>query len=395
MESFSLKLAYDTSSGSPATSEILMLKRLTLLAAITLLSVSHLSVAGPATPYAIDTVSEGLAFPWSLAWLPNGDMLLTQRGGELLRLRPDGAVKANISGVPAPFVKSQGGLFDVLVDANFATNQRIYLTLAAGPGHANATELYAATLKDNSLADLTLLHRVTPDKDTPVHYGGRLRQLANGDLLLTTGDGFDFREQAQDKFNQLGKTLRLTSNGQPAPGNPFADGTQGDPYVYTFGHRNPQGLAVDSISGAIWLTEHGPQGGDELNAITPANNYGWPAITYGLDYSGAYVSPLTKYPGFTQPVVQWTPSIAASGLAIYQGDKFPKWHGNLFSGALVEKSVRRIYPQGDGWAQEILFQELDERIRDVRVGPDGFLYLLTDSEQGRVLRVRPAVLATK
>lgn len=370
-----------------------MLKRLTLLAAITLLSVSHLSVAGPATPYAIDTVSEDLAFPWSLAWLPNGDMLLTQRGGELLRLGSDGAVKASISGVPTPFVKSQGGLFDVLVDANFATNQRIYLTLAAGPKLANATELYAAILKDNSLADLTLLHRVTPDKDTPVHYGGRLRQLANGDLLLTTGDGFDFREQAQDKFNQLGKTLRLTSSGQPAPGNPFADGTQGDPYVYTFGHRNPQGLAVDAISGAIWLTEHGPQGGDELNVISPANNYGWPAITYGLDYSGAYVSPLNEYPGFTQPVVQWTPSIAASGLAIYQGDKFPQWNGNLFSGALVEKSVRRIYPQGDGWAQEILFQELDERIRDVRVGPDGFLYLLTDSEQGRVLRVRPAVLA--
>lgn len=367
-----------------------MLKRLSMLAATVLISLSQWSLAAPASvPYTIDSVSEGLAFPWCLAWLPNGDMLLTQRGGELLRLSPDGSIKATISGVPTPFVKSQGGLFDVLVDTNFATNQRIYLTLAGGPATANATELYSATLGETSLTDLNLLHRVTPDKDTPVHYGGRLRQLAGGDLLLTTGDGFDYREQAQDKFNQLGKTLRLTSSGEPAPSNPFADGTQGDPYIYTYGHRNPQGLAVDSVSGAIWLTEHGPQGGDELNLITPADNYGWPAITYGLDYSGAYVSPLTEYPGLTQPVVQWTPSIAASGLAIYQGTQFPQWRGNLFSGALVEKSVRRIYPDGDGWGQEILFQELDERIRDVRTGPDGFLYLLTDSEQGRVLRVRP------
>ncbi len=368
-----------------------MLKRLSLFVATALISLSQLSLAAPASaPYTIDTLSEGLAFPWCLAWLPNGEMLLTQRGGELLRLASDGSVKATISGVPSPFVKSQGGLFDVLVDVDFASNQRIYLTLASGPAKANATELYAATLGETELTDINLLHRVTPDKDTPVHYGGRLRQLAGGDLLLTTGDGFDFREQAQDKFNQLGKTLRLTSSGQPAPNNPFADGTQGDPYIYTYGHRNPQGLAVDSVSGAIWLTEHGPQGCDELNLITAADNYGWPAVTYGLDYSGAYVSPLTEYPGLTQPVVQWTPSIAASGLAIYQGDQFPQWRGNLFSGALVEKSVRRIYPEGDGWGQEILFQELDERIRDVRMGPDGYLYLLTDSEQGRVLRVRPA-----
>lgn len=372
-----------------------MLKRLTLLAASALLS-SQLSLAASSNhSYTIDTISEGLAFPWCLAWLPNGDMLLTQRGGELLRLGSDGKVKATIKGVPTPFVRSQGGLFDVLVDANYPENQRIYLTLAAGPEQANATELYAARLQNDVLVDLELLHRITPDKDTPVHYGGRIRQLANGDLLLTTGDGFDYREQAQDKYNQLGKTLRLTSTGKPAPGNPFADGTKGDPYIYTYGHRNPQGLAVDSADGTIWLTEHGPQGGDELNAIAPANNYGWPAVSYGLDYSGAYVSPLTDYPGFSQPAVHWTPSIGASGLAIYRGDQFPQWDGHLFSGALVEKSVRRLYPDGDGWGQEILFQELDERIRDVRTGPDGFLYLLTDSETGRVLRVRPSAPIAK
>lgn len=368
-----------------------MLKRFTLFATAALLSFSHISFAAPASaPYTVETVADSLAFPWCLDWLPNGDMLLTQRGGELLQLDADGKVKASISGIPAAFVKSQGGLFDVLVDANFAANQRIYLSLAAGPALANATELYSATLGQDSLTDVRLLHRVTPNKDTPVHYGGRLRQLANTDLLLTTGDGFDFREQAQDKFNQLGKVLRLTNTGEAAASNPFADGADGDPYVYSYGHRNPQGLAIDETNGKIWLTEHGPQGGDELNAITAADNYGWPAITHGLDYSGAYVSPLTEYPGLTQPVVHWTPSIAASGLAIYQGAAFPQWSGHLFSGALVEKSVRRIYPEGDGWAQEILFQELEERIRDVRVGPDGFLYLLTDSEQGRVLRVRPA-----
>ena len=370
-----------------------MLKRIALLAALLLLGASpwHIAASAAATAsYRIDTVTQDLNFPWCLAWLPNGDMLLTQRSGELLLLAPDGTRKTEITGVPAPFVKSQGGLFDVLVDADFASNQRIYLTLAGGPEKTNATELYSARLQESSLADLALLHRVTPDKDTPVHYGGRLQQLAGGDLLLTTGDGYDYREQAQDTYNQLGKTLRLTRSGEPAPSNPFADGKQGDPFIYSYGHRNPQGLAVDPTTGAIWLTEHGPQGGDELNRMTPKANYGWPAVTFGLDYSGAYVSPLTQYPGFTQPTVHWTPSIGASGLAIYQGDKFPKWQGNLFSGALVEKSVRRIYPQGEGWAQEILFQELDERIRDVRTGPDGYLYLLTDSEQGRILRVRPA-----
>lgn len=207
----------------------------------------------------------------------------------------------------------------------------------------------------------------------------------DGFLLLTTGDGFDFREQAQNLNSHLGKTIRINKDGSPAPGNPFAQA----PKVWTYGHRNPQGLAI-AKDGTVYLNEHGPKGGDEINVVTKANNYGWPAITYGMDYNGAYVSPLTEYEGMQQPVHVWTPSIGPSGLAFYEGDKFPAWTNSLFVGALVDAEVRRLtVSEGEIGSEESLFTELKSRIRDVRIGPDDLLYIVTDGDQGAVIRVHP------
>jgi glucose/arabinose dehydrogenase len=205
--------------------------------------------------------------------------------------------------------------------------------------------------------------------------------LTDGTLLLTTGEGFDYREAAQDVSSGLGKVIRIKDDGSAAYGNPFAE----SPYVYSYGHRNPQGLAV-SRSGRIWLHEHGPRGGDELNRIEAGVNYGWPAITYGLDYNGAIISPYTEWEGMAQPEHYWVPSIAPSGLAIYEGDLFPEWKGDLFVGALVNREVRRLdLVNGEVVAEETLFSELDDRIRDVRSGPDGALYILTTEKIVRVV----------
>lgn len=340
--------------------------------------------------YQIETVAQGLNFPWCVAFLPDGRMLVTERGGELRYIDTDGTVSKPISGTPQAWVRSQGGLFDVLLAADFATSGTIYLSLAAGLPERNATRIVRGQLKNMALVNSEVIFEVSFKKDTPVHYGGRLAWDSTGHLLLTTGDGFNFREEAQDPANQLGKTLRMTASGGVPADHPI-DGIAGvDPYVLSYGHRNPQGLAVDPVSGTIYQHEHGPRGGDEINIIKRGNNYGWPMTSYGVDYSGALISPYTDYPGITAPLLHWTPSIAASGLAIYRGAAFPDWQGDLFAGALIEKSVRRIdLENGRVVGQDILLRELDERIRDVRVGPDGFIYVLTDSKDGKLLRLVP------
>ncbi len=212
--------------------------------------------------------------------------------------------------------------------------------------------------------------------------------LDDGTLLLTTGDGFDYREHAQDLSSMLGKTIRITDDGGIPPDNPFLERPDAAPEIWTYGHRNPQGLAVDPETGRVYQHEHGPRGGDELNLLRPGLNYGWPAITHGIDYSGAYVSPFTELPGMEQPLMYWVPSIAPSGLALYRGAVFPEWQGDLFLGALVDREVRRIdLEAGQVAGEEALFGDLNERIRNVKAGPDGYLYIVTDSEQGRILRV--------
>lgn len=341
--------------------------------------------------YQLETVAEGLDFPWSIAFLPGGDYLVSMRSGELRRISADGQVGEPLTGTPETYVAGQGGYFDIVLDPEFEKNREVYLSYAGGTPKANGTTITRARLTDNGFTEARVIFRVEPTKDTPQHYGGKMLFLPDNTLLLTTGDGFDFREAAQDTFSQLGKIIRINRDGSVPDDNPFADGKEGDPKVYSFGHRNPQGLVLDSNTGAIYMHEHGPKGGDELNRIEPGKNYGRPAVTHGINYSGAYVSPLKEAPGVTPPLHHWTPSIAPSGMAFYDGDAFPDWRGDLFLGALVDREVRRLdLEAGSITDEEALFSELGERMREVRVGPDGLLYILTDSDEGKVIRVLPA-----
>ncbi|MBE9539667.1 MAG: PQQ-dependent sugar dehydrogenase [Proteobacteria bacterium] len=346
------------------------------------------SNAWSSADYKLETVTDGLNHPWSVAFLPNGEFLVTELGGKLLRLSADGSKKTIIGGVPDTYVAQQGGFFDIVLHPDFKSNKQVYLSYAHGGPDANGTGIIRATLGKERLENTELIMLVATVKDTPVHYGGRMLFRPDGTLLVTTGDGFEYREKAQDLSTELGKVLRINPNGVAAADNPFPD--RGSPRVWTYGHRNPQGLALNSDTGEIYLHEHGAKGGDELNILQAGKNYGWPAITLGVDYSGAHVTPFKELPGMEQPAWFWVPSIAPSGLAWYGGTAFPQWHGDLFVGALVNKDVRRLdLEDGKVVGEEILFGEIGERIRDVRSGPDGYLYLLTDSKDGKLIRVKP------
>ncbi len=338
--------------------------------------------------YVIDEVATGLDFPWSVAFLPGGDYLVAERSGRLLQLNGDD--RREVAGTPDTWVKGQGGYFDIVLDPAFADNQLVYLSYADGNRRANRTAVFRGRLEAGRIAGGEVILRVEPDKNTAHHYGGRMAFLRDGTLLITSGEGFTFRDQAQDLDSQFGKTLRIHPDGSVPADNPYRGRGGAAAKVWTWGHRNPQGLAVDTATGTVWLHEHGPRGGDEVNRLRAGANYGWPAITYGVDYSGARISPYTEYEGMEQPVTYWDPSIAPSGLTVYDGAAFPQWQGNLFVGALKDKDVRRLtIVDGRVVEEETLFAEIGERIRDVRTGPDGFLYLLTDSRNGRLLRIRP------
>ena len=340
--------------------------------------------------YKLETVAEGLNFPWSIAFLPNGDYLVAMRSGEVRRILAAGDIGEPLEGLPDSYVDSQGGYFDVVLDPQFENNQVIYLSFAHGTPEENGTRIVRGVLVDGAVEDVQNIFTVAPLKDTPVHYGGKIQFLADGTLMMTTGDGFQYREAAQDRFSQLGKVIRINSDGSVPEDNPYADGVDGDAKVWSYGHRNPQGLVLDESTGNVYLHEHGAKGGDELNRIESSLNYGWPATTKGINYSGAYVSPLKSAPGVEEPLIYWVPSIAPSGLTIYQGSAFPEWQGDFFVGALVDQEVRRLEIEaGVIVNEEAIFSEVEARIRDVRCGPDGFLYLLTDSDQGKVIRVIP------
>lgn len=344
------------------------------------------------TGYTVREIARGLDHPWSMAFLPDNRMLVTERVGRL-RVIVGGALQPEpIAGVPKVHTGSQAGLFDVVLHPNFRQNGTLYLSYAAGTSAANGTQVIRARFDGSTLQEATIVFTATPLKNTDNHYGGRLAFLPDGTFALSVGEGFEYREKAQDLSSDLGKIVRLNADGSVPPDNPFLGHAGARAEIYTWGHRNPQGLIYDAVSGRLYETEHGPRGGDELNVIVAKRNYGWPVITYGMDYSGAYVSPYTQRPGLEQPVVYWTPSIAPSGLAMYHGDKFPAWTGDLFVGSLAFKHLRRVHLDADGnvLGQEELLNDLNRRIRDVREGPDGYLYVCTDDANGSVLRLEPA-----
>ncbi|WP_237251619.1 PQQ-dependent sugar dehydrogenase [Thioalkalivibrio nitratireducens] len=344
-----------------------------------------------AVEYRIETVASGLEHPWAIAFLPDDRMLVTERAGRLRIIDEGRLLDAPVAGVPESFVRSQGGLLEVLPDPGFDDNGLIYLTQAHGTGAANTTRLLRARLDGERLADVEVLFEARPMRATPVHFGGRLALLPDGTLVLGLGDAFDDREDAQRLDSHTGSIVRVHRDGRVPADNPFVGRANALPEIYSYGHRNVQGIVFDAENGVLWAHEHGPRGGDELNLIEPGVNYGWPVASHGIDYSGARITPYTSLPGMRDPVRHWTPAIAPSGMTLYRGDQFPEWRGSLLISSLVQRQVRRLSLDGTRViGEEVLFVEVGERLRDVREGPDGALYLLTDKPDGRVLRVTRA-----
>ncbi len=353
---------------------------------------SPLHAAMSAKDYQVEEIVADIAYPWSMVFLTPHHMLVTQRTGQLRHVF-NHKLSAPIDGLPDDiYVKSQGGLLDVALHPEYRDNGWIYLSYASGTDDANRLKVIRAQLEENKLINIEEVFRLAPDKDTPVHFGGRMAFLPDHTLLITTGDGFDYREDAQRLNNQLGKIVRITDQGGVPKNNPYIGETEKNlsALVFTLGHRNPQGLIYDPNRDLIISHEHGPAGGDEINIIRAGKNYGWPIITQGKDYSGAKISPFTQYPGLEQPWVDWTPSIAPSGMALYDGRMFPQMRGDLLVSTLKAKEVRWVQLQGNKVVeQSSLFRELNYRFRDVKVGPDGAIYLLVDSANGKILKVTP------
>ena len=338
------------------------------------------------------TVTGGLEYPWGLAFLPDGRLLVTERPGRLRIVAADGRLDPQpVQGVPAVAAVGQGGLLDVALHPDFAKNRLVYLSYAGeGPG-GYGTEVARGRLDGNALRDLQVIFRMQPKSRAGHHFGSRLVFDGKGHLYVTLGDRGEM-ERAQRLDDHAGSVIRLHDDGRVPADNPFVGKPGAKPEKFTLGNRNLQGAALHPQSGLLWTHEHGPQGGDEINIIRAGVNYGWPVITFGRNYgTGTQIGEGTARPGMAQPLLQWTPSIAPSGMAFYTGERFPKWKGNLFVGALKFQMLVRLQLDGERVVhEERLLQGVLGRIRDVRQGPDGLLYLLIDSDKGRIVRLEPA-----
>ncbi len=342
----------------------------------------------------VETVARNLENPWGLAFLPDNRMLVTERPGRLRITDANGNLSEPLQGVPRVAARGQGGLLDVAVDPNFAQNRLVYLSFAEDRGEGRAgTSVARGRLNADgtALEAVQIIFRQEPAHTGPNHWGSRLVFDRDGNLFVTLGDRFDLRAQAQNPANHLGKIVHIKPDGGAAPGNPFLNREDAKLEIWSLGHRNLQSAALHPTTGELWTVEHGARGGDEVNIPQKGRNYGWPVISYGVDYSGAKIGEGTKKAGLEQPVYYWDPSIAPSGMAFYTGDKFPAWRGSILVGALAGKLVSRLETNGNRvTGEERMLQQLGERIRDVRQGPDGLVYLLTDSRNGRILRMKPA-----
>lgn len=336
----------------------------------------------------VQTVAGGLEHPWGLAFLPDGRMLVTERPGRLRLVSADGQLSAPLAGLPAVWARGQGGLLDVAVDPDFASTPWIYFSFSE-PGEGGAgTSVARGQLAGNALTGVEVIFRQLPKLDARQHFGSRLVFDRAGRLYVTSGDrgNWDY-PQALDKGQ--GKIFRINKDGSIPADNPYVGREDANPAIWSYGHRNVQGAALHPQTGRLWQTEHGARGGDELNIPEAGKNYGWPVITLGVNYSGAPIgSGKQAMEGMEQPIHHWTPSIAPSGLAFYTGERFPAWQGDLFVGALAFQRVVRLELDGDKVvADEPLLVDMGERIRDVKQGPDGYLYLLTDDADGEILRM--------
>ncbi|MDX2265333.1 MAG: PQQ-dependent sugar dehydrogenase [Hyphomicrobiales bacterium] len=365
---------------------------LLIAAAISLLSaqVFAKTVKSELHSYTVTEVASGLKNPWGMAFLPGGDLLVTERNGGV-RLIRDGKLSAPLKGAPESVQRGQGGLLDIALHPKFADNRLVYIAYSGSGDGGAGTEVARARFTGEAFEGLEVIFRAAPKTGGTAHYGGRLAFMPDGHLIITLGDRYSRMKDAQTLDNHMGKVIRIRDDGAVPADNPFVNSAGAKPEIYSYGHRNVQGLALRRESNQVWTGEFGPQGGDEVNITRPGANYGWPAITYGVDYGGGVISNKKSAPGMEQPVVYWDPSISPSGMTFYDGDKFPKWRGNLFMATLTGAHIRRLTLEGDKViGQEQLLSGEGDRYRHVAQGPDGFLYALTDDRNGRVLRLAPA-----
>ncbi len=345
------------------------------------------STAGVVT---VETVARGLVNPWALAFLPDGRILVTERPGRLRIVGVDGTLSPPVTGVPEVYASGQGGLLDVALDPAFETTRVIYLSYAeAGEGGAG-TAVARGTLEGNALTGVQVIYRQRPKVRGSGHFGSRLVFARDGALFITQGDRQGYRDRAQDLAAGMGKFVRIRPDGTIPADNPFVGRTDAQPEIWSYGHRNSQGAALHPVTGRLWTIEHGARGGDELNIPEAGKNYGWPVITYGRDYSGMRIGEGSAKEGMEQPLYYWDPVIAPSGMMFYTGDRYPGWNGSLLIGSLTPGGLVRLELSGNRVGRETRYLgELRERIRDVAQGPDGYVYLVTDNADGRVLRVVP------
>lgn len=347
--------------------------------------------------YRVVPVLAGLEHPWGMAWLPNGEMLITERPGRVRRVRSGVLQTEPVTGVPEVLAAGQGGLLDISLHPRFPAKPWVYLTYADGTREANRTVVARLTWDGQGFTERREVLRVSQSKSGTQHFGSRLAWLPDETLLVSIGDGGNpptelagqlIRLQAQNPRSHLGKVLRITADGTAPRDNPL--GAKALPEVWSWGHRNIQGLAVDSQTGQVWATEHGSLGGDEVNRLQAGQNYGWPAVTHSREYFGPEISPHRSLPGMVDPVWVWSETVAPSGLTVYRGDKFPQWQGQLLAGGLISQAVHRFQVHPQGQVTEVGKIPIGARVRDVRVGPDGLIYVLTDAPNGQLLRIEPA-----
>lgn len=334
----------------------------------------------------IETLISKLDHPWGLAFLPDGRMLVTERAGRL-RIVADRSLSPPLKGVPRVFASGQGGLLDVALDPNFASNRLVYISYAE-PGRGGASTAVArGRLGEDGLTGVEVIFRQQPKVSDNKHFGGRLVFARDGTLFITTGERFQF-DPAQDLSNHLGKIIRINPDGSVPKDNPFVGRKDAKPEIWSYGHRNSQGAALHPQTGALWENEHGPRGGDEINIPEASKNYGWPLVSWGNHYNGQPIPKPDTRPDLAGAIYQWTPVIAVSGMAFYTGDLFPAWRGNALVGGLVSRGIVRLTLDG----RKVTGEErigLGVRVRDVRQGPDGAVYVLTDEDDGKILRLTP------
>jgi len=340
--------------------------------------------------YSLRMLTLDLEQPWGMAFLPDGRLLITERPGRL-RIFANGRLeRAPVGGLPKVYARGQGGLLDICLHPDFARNARVYLTYSGEGEGGAATVLARAEFRNNALVGVQPIFEALPRTSGGLHFGSRVVFDRAGLLYVTCGERYQM-QRAQNLADLGGKVVRLRDDGSVPPDNPFVGREGARPEIFTYGHRNPQGMAMHPVTGRIWLVEHGPRGGDELNLLKAGANYGWPRATHGIDYSGSTISPNKSLPGMEDPVRVWVPSISPSGLAFYTGDRFPGWKGSVFTGALSDNALIRIELDGDRYVgEERLLVDLLPYIRDVRQGPDGLLYVVTHTDSGGLYRLEPA-----